>query len=170
MRRFTAVACFVALVVVSATGSALAREPAQTFTDVEKIPVFVDEGGIEVFVPCANDGAGETVVLGGTLLLVTHTTVKPSGESVTKFHLSPQGVKGVGQTTGDVYRGVGVTQHVAVSEAGLPITATFQNNFGIIGPGPGNNLFDHQVLVVTLDENGQIIDALITRHDISTCK
>ena len=109
MRRFTAVACLVGLVVVSASGSALAQ--AQTFTDTQKIPVFVDEGGIEQFVPCANDGVGETVVLGGTLLMVTHTTVKPSGEAVTKFHLSPQGVNGIGVTTGDIYRGVGVTQH-----------------------------------------------------------
>jgi hypothetical protein len=143
---------------------------AQTFTDTEKIPVFVDEGGIEVFVECANDGAGETVVLGGTLLLITHTTVKPSGEAITKFHVSPQGVNGLGLTTGDIYRGVGVTQHVAVSKAGLPTTATYENNFGIIGPGPGNNLFDHMVLVVTLDQSGQITETLITRHETSTCK
>jgi len=168
MRRFRAVACLVGLVTVLASGSTLAK--AQTFTDTLKIPVFVDEGGIEVFVPCANDGAGETVVLGGTLLLITHTTVKPSGEAVTKFHLSPQGVNGIGVTTGDIYRGVGVTQHVAVSKAGLPIRATYENNFGIIGPGPGNNLFQHMVLVVTLDANGQITDVLITRHDNSTCQ
>jgi hypothetical protein len=168
MRRFTAVACLVGLVGASASGSALAQ--AQTFTDTEKIPVFVDEGGIEVFVECANDGAGETVVLGRTLLLITHTTVKPSGEAITKFHVSPQGVNGLGLTTGDIYRGVGVTQHVAVSKAGLPTTATYENNFGIIGPGPGNNLFDHMVLVVTLDQSGQITETLITRHETSTCK
>src|SRR5215216_4074451 len=62
-----------------------------------------------VFIPCANAGAGEFVVLTGTLHVLTTFTI--NGNNVRgKSHFQPQGISGVGLTTGDKYHATGVTQ------------------------------------------------------------
>src|SRR5688572_27059359 len=76
--------------------------PATTTTTNEVVPFATT-----VFVPCANGGAGEFVDLEGSLHIVTHLTVNGNGFSA-KTHYQPQGVSGVGQTTGDQYNAVGV--------------------------------------------------------------
>jgi hypothetical protein len=151
VRRAIRVALLMGLFLLSTTGSALAE--AETFTDNEK--VSVDPAA--VFVSCAAGGEGEVVDLSGTLHILSHTTVTPSGDVFIKFHFQPQGVKGVGQTTGDVYQGTGVTQGQTLLQAdGLPFTDTLTNNFRIIGPGPGNNYLEHFTIHVTINENGEL--------------
>lgn len=107
-----------------------------------------------VFVPCANGGAGEIILLQGTLHLQNHLTLN-GNRRVLKFHAQPQGASGVGQVTGDVYHGTGVTQE----QTSIPLTNgafefTLINNFRIIGPGPDNNLQVHQILHLTANANG----------------
>jgi hypothetical protein len=106
-----------------------------------------------VFVPCANDGAGEWVDLSGTLHVLFHTTVHDSAFH-TKAHYQPQGVTGIGRITGDKYQATGVTQDNYNGNVGTQ--HTFVNNFRIIGQGSGNNLLVHQLVHMTVNANGEV--------------
>jgi len=125
---------------------------ATTFTDNVRVPI-----NISVFIPCAAGGAGESVELSGTLHLLFEITVDSNGGVHMKTHAQPQGVRGVGLTTGDKYQGTGVTQdHSNFGSDGLPVTFTFVDNFRIIGQGPGNNFLVHQTFHVTVNANGKV--------------
>jgi hypothetical protein len=109
-----------------------------------------------VFIPCADDGAGELVLVEGDLhTLITFTV---NGNNVSgKTHFQPQGVSGTGLTTGDTYRGTGVTQdHFKGSLQNGQFTQTFVNNFRIIGHGPGNNLLIHENFHLTINASGDV--------------
>jgi len=108
------------------------------------------------FVPCANGGAGEIVLIQGTLHIQQHITINGNRASI-KIHFQPQGAGGTGLTTGDTYNAVGVTQE----QDSLPLVGgaaefTFINNFRIIGQGPDNNLQVHQTVHVTINANGVV--------------
>ncbi len=107
-----------------------------------------------VFVPCANGGAGENVLVQGTLHLQDHITINNNRANL-KIHAQPQQASGVGLITGDVYQATGVTQE----QDSIPLINgafefTFINNFRLIGQGPNNNLQVHQNVHVTVDANG----------------
>ncbi|HYO47772.1 MAG TPA: hypothetical protein VEY33_13895, partial [Gemmatimonadota bacterium] len=70
---------------------------------------FIFPVDILAFVPCADGGAGEFVELSGNLHDLTHLTIN-GNRFVLKVHTQPQGIRGVGLSTGDRYRGTGVTQ------------------------------------------------------------
>ena len=111
---------------------------------------------IVVFIPCANGGAGEFVLLTGDLHVLFHTTISNSGRITIKQHFQPQGISGVGETTGDKYQATGVTQQKVTFDGitGFPFNTTFVNNFRIIGQGPGNNFLVHETFHVTINANG----------------
>jgi hypothetical protein len=115
-----------------------------------------NEINIFVFVPCANDGAGEVVALSGPIhtLIVSNTNDNTvSG----KVHNQPQGISGEGVTTGDKYQGTGVTQdHFTSSLQNGQLNETFVNNFRIIGQGRGNNFLLHTVTHLTINANGDV--------------
>ena len=99
------------------------------------------------FVPCAAGGAGELVQLGETLHSVFHLTVNDRSAHLAT-HFQPQGVSGVGLTTGARYQATGVTRdnlNLTVGE-----TYTYVNNFRIIGQGPGNNYMVHSIFHITV--------------------
>ena len=131
--------------------AAVAFSQATTTTSNDFVPfAFV------VFVPCANGGTGEMVQVEGTLHLQQHITLNDN-RTIVKTHSQPQGADGVGQTTGDRYSAVGVTQDIET----FPVTNgatefTFVNNFRLIGAGPGNNFQVHQNIHVTIDANGNV--------------
>lgn len=114
-----------------------------------------------VFVPCANQGAGELVELSGplhTLITFTSNARTFSGKS----HFQPQGISGIGIDTGDRYQATGVTQdHFKGSFTNSQFTQTFVNNFRIIGRGPGNNFLLHENFHITINANGDVT----TAHD-----
>ena len=113
-----------------------------------------------VFVPCANGGAGETVLIEGILHIQQHGTVN-NNRMTLKTHFQPQGVDGVGQTTGDSYQAVGVTQEVdTLPLIGGAAEFTFVNNFRLIGTGPDNNLQVHQTIHVTVNANGDVTNTV----------
>lgn len=148
---FSAVLLALALVPTPRTAA-----QAETFTSNDFVPF-----NATVFVPCANGGAGEDVDLSGTIHEQFHITINKNRVSI-KSHFQPQGVSGVGQTTGDTYRAVGVTQE----HQSLPLTNgaanfTFINNFRIIGQGPGNNFQVHQTIHVTVNANGEVTSEVI---------
>lgn len=123
---------------------------------------------IIVFVPCADGGAGEFVELSGNLHDLFHLMIN-GNRFVLKVHTQPQGVRGVGLSTGDKYRGTGVTQEtLSGSLVNGQLSDTFVNNFRIIGQGPGNNFLVHENLHVTVNANGQLT-AIVGNASVS-CK
>ena len=120
------------------------------------------------FVPCANGGAGENVLVQGTLHLQDHITINNNRANI-KTHAQPQGASGVGLTTGDTYNATGVTQE----QDSLPLINgafefTFVNNFKIIGQGPDNNLLVHQNVHVTITPNGVV--TTVVDHQSIECR
>ncbi len=107
-----------------------------------------------VFVPCADGGAGELVQLTGFLLVLSHSTFNASGGFRVVSHFNPQGVSGVGLSTGLRYRGTGVTQESF--GAGPGSTYSFVNSFQVIGQGPGNNFVVHQTVHLTVNAQGTV--------------
>jgi hypothetical protein len=65
------------------------------------------------FVPCANNGQGENVLLTGNLHFLFLTTTDNNGGVLGKFQFQRMGVIGTGQTTGDIWHGTGSSQVVA---------------------------------------------------------
>jgi len=108
---------------------------------------------MDVDVPCANDGSGETVHLEGYIHNVFHITENQNGYTVFQT-TNPQGISGYGLTTGDSYQGTGVTRFVTHSDDVL--TDTFENNFRIIGQGNGNNFLVHTTSHFTTNANGDL--------------
>ena len=116
---------------------------------------------IDVFVPCANGGAGELVSLSGPLHILT-TFVLNGNQVSGKSHLQPQGISGVGLETGDKYQATGVTQdHFSGSLTNGQFNQSFINNFKIIGEGPGNNFLVHENFHLSINANGEVT----TAHD-----
>jgi hypothetical protein len=114
-------------------------------------------------VPCAAEGSGELVDLSGTLHVLFHTTLDGSGGFHSKFHFQPQGVTGLGLTTGDVYQGTGVNQGQINGTVGEE--STFVDNFRLIGHGPGNNFLLHETVHVTVNANG-VVTALVSNFSV----
>lgn len=124
---------------------------AETFTDNEIIPI-----DLVVFVPCADGGFGELVELSGDLHILVHGTIKDNRFTM-KLHAQPQGISGVGLTTGDKYQATGVTQETfGGSFVNGQFSDTFVNNFRIIGQGPGNNFLVHENFHLTVNANGVV--------------
>jgi hypothetical protein len=92
------------------------------------------------------------VDLSGTLHVLFHTTLDGNGGFHTLIHRQPQGVTGIGLTTGDIYQGTGVTETHLNGVVGEEQTVV--NNFRLIGHGPGNNFLLHGTMHVTVNANG----------------
>lgn len=147
MRRLMAALAMALLI----PGVALAQ--AATATTNLSVPI-----ALFTYVPCADGGAGEGILLTGDLHILVHLTMDSRGGFHAKTHYQPQGLSGVGLVTGDTYQGTGVTQdqfYVDGSD-GAPFEYTFVNNFRMIGQGPGNNYSVHQNVHITVDANGNL--------------
>jgi hypothetical protein len=120
------------------------------FTVSQSIPLVAT-----TFVPCANGGAGELVDLTGRLHDLFHVTRHSDDRLTVKILDQPQGVSGVGESTGDRYRGTGVSQ-TTITNGRFGSTFTHIDNFRIIGPGPGNNFTVHVNTHITVNANGTV--------------
>ena len=115
-------------------------------------------------VPCAAGGAGEIVDLSGRehfLITGTMTATTFSGH----FMIQPQGMSGIGETTGATYQAVGKTE---LSGTGSFVngrsTMVFVNDFSIIGAGPGNNAILVQTSHVTFNADGTMTASVDNVH------
>jgi hypothetical protein len=110
---------------------------------------------IFVFNPCANGGLGELIELTGPLhvMLAIKEDQAGGGAHVT-MHAQPQGVHGVGLTTGLKYNGTGETDQTLNVNAGVENTSV--NNFKIIGQGPDNNYLLHENFHFTINADGSV--------------
>jgi len=150
----------IALGLVGVVGARPGLAQATTVTTSVRIPL---PQPFQVFVPCAAGGAGELVDLDGTLHVLLHTTLDGSGGFHAKTHFQPQGVVGIGLTTGDIYQGTGATQNHLNGTVGEE--STFVDNFRLIGHGPGDNLLMHQTLHATVNANG-VATALVSNFRV----
>ena len=145
----------IGLTLLMVSFAAVAFSQALTITTNDFIPFSQ-----LVFVPCANGGAGEDVLVEGTLHIQQHITINDNRVTL-KTHAQPQGADGVGQTTGDLYQGVGVTQEVdTLPLIGGATEFTFVNNFRLIGQKTDNNLQEHQTIHVTINANGDVTNTV----------
>ena len=146
-----------AIMVLTFSLPRVASSQASTSTSSQVVPIAQ-----LAFVPCANDGAGELVSISGNLHILSHFTFNHP-RLIVKSHSQPQGVKGVGQITGDVYHGTGVTQSINTillsTLASGAETFTLINNFGLIAPGTDNNFRVHENLHITINANGEFISS-----------
>ena len=112
------------------------------------------EISLSVFIPCAAGGAGETVDLSGPLHTLVSSTV--DGNNVGGyFHFQPQGISGIGESTGIKYHATGVTsESFKNSLQNGHANLTFVNNFRIIGQGPNDNYLVHETMHVTINADG----------------
>ncbi len=136
-------------------GGITIHHPGSTsFTSVD----VVELEDFPVFIPCAVGGAGELVLLDGSLQFLFHFSEDPAGGFHVTSEANPQDLSGLGQTTGDQYQGTGGTgSQTNFTVTGVPFTDSFVNNFRIIGEGPGNNFLVHVNAHVTVNANSDLI-------------
>jgi hypothetical protein len=130
--------------------AALAMTPAYAAVVVNDKTII----DLTVFVPCAANGAGEIVALNGPLHTLVSFTINSNNVSG-YFHSQPQGIVGVGGTTGTKYQATGITQQsFKTAFQNGQANLTYVNNFRIIGQGPGDNLLVHETLHITINADG----------------
>ena len=104
----------------------------------------------------------------GRIHQVLSTVVNANGTVTVKSHFQPQGLTGVGLTTGDKYQATGVTQTVDQVGAPFPVVSKFINNFRFIGQGPNNNLLIHEEGHLTINANGVL--TVLVDHLSEECR
>ncbi len=130
------------IVSISALGAAL------TQTLSMEIPL-----AFSLSIPCANQGNGEVVDFSGSLHVVASSTVNGNNIHLNLL-FNPQGTKGVGETTGDVWQATGETRmDLTASVSSFPFTNTFVNNFKLVD-GRGGSFLIHENFHVTVNANG----------------
>jgi hypothetical protein len=137
----------VILLAVAATGL-LAVTSASARATTEKIPFDI------VLAP--EEACGEAIHLSGTLLAQFTFTESSGGNVEIGFHFNPQGVTGVGLTSGATYHATGETLGTTTIKAKGGISDTFVNNFKIIGEGSAPNFLETDVMHLTVNANGVV--------------
>ena len=138
--------------------ASVSDQSASTFTTNVVFPF-----GFEA-TQCGN----ETVVVSGSVHVVTHGTVTGSGHVQAVFHVNPQNIRGFGETTGAEYLAPGMLQTVSNVSGPAPVTETYVNNFELIGVGPAPDFTLHQTVRLTINANGEITAAF--DHLTTQCK
>ncbi len=145
--RFALILLTVFMLMVVLLGPTSAQAAAATYTASQDFPI-----DLFVYIPCANGGLGEYVILTGTLHDLYHYTFDDLGGVHFTYLDNPQGISGLGWDTGAKYQGTGVTRGDFSYRIGYE--ESFINNFRMIGQGPGNNFQVHETYHVTINANG----------------
>jgi hypothetical protein len=117
---------------------------------------FKTQPTLSAFIPCADNGNGETAVAIDPWI---HVIIRQVADASGGTHYSGMGHpignwNYVGQTTGDVYIATGLTRWVENTETDwAPYTWTFVNSFKLIGPGSASDLRITQVEHYTWNAN-----------------
>jgi hypothetical protein len=143
MRMFIAI-----LGLALAIGLTALPERAQAAASSTEFPV-----AITVFIPCANNGAGETVTLTGNLHIEFSLTFDNAGGGHIHILFNPQGISGTGSVTGIKYQGTGMTEEEENFKTGFEFT--FNNRFDIIGQA-GTSYHVHETAHITVNANGTL--------------
>jgi hypothetical protein len=108
------------------------------------------------FVLAPEEACGEAIHLNGTLLAEFSSTESSGGNIEVGFHFNPQGITGVGLTSGATYHATGVTLGTTTTRANGGISDTFVNSFKIIGEGSAPNFLETDVIHLTVNANGVV--------------
>jgi hypothetical protein len=137
--------------------SLLAITSASATATTEKIPFD--------FVLAPEEACGEAIHLSGTLLAEFSFTESSGGNVEIGFHFNPQGITGVGQTSGATYHATGVTLGTTTIKAKGGISDTFVNSFKIIGEGSAPNFLETDVVHLTVNAKG-VVTATVEKSTI----
>ncbi len=148
------------LLLFAPPGPAVVAAQANVETAILTFPVERRE-----FIPCANGGAGEFVVLTGETRVLLHSTGNPNN-NLTLRHAQTH-LTGVGEITGDVYRASGMATDTHRSGPGLSTLDLIMNSLRIIGQGPGNDFTLHQTLHILFTPSEK---AITSGHFRVECK
>ena len=119
---------------------------AQTVTSHQVVPIDTTIAG------CT-----EPVAFTGTILLQSTGVMTASGGFNIELHSNPQGVVGVGLTSGITYRGTGASQIVFATPSSGTFVQTVVNNINFIAPGAtANSLLVHATFHVTVNPDGTV--------------
>jgi hypothetical protein len=102
------------------------------------------------------EACGEAIQLSGTLLTEFSFTETSGGNVEIGFHFNPQGITGVGLTSGATYHATGETLGTTTIRATGGFSDTFVNNFKIIGEGSAPNFLETDVIHLTVNANGVV--------------
>ena len=139
----------VTLVLIVALGVAQVQAKATTFNVNLRVP-----SDFVLFVPCAAHGAGEIVTFTGHFHFLIVTVIDDQGGFHSKFTNQPQGISGIGLSTGAKYQATGQTQGTFNGKVGFE--TTFIDNVRIVGQGPGNNFLIHETFHMTVNPDGTV--------------
>ncbi len=158
MHRIVAVVALCSAVSLAVVGSAHSAVQVNAKSPIQ----------FQVFVPCANNGAGELVDLSGDLHMLVSETINNNKVSGSE-DFQPQGISGVGETTGLKYQATGGTRtNFDLSFQNGQANQTYVNNFNIIGQGPGNNFQVSELAHITFNANGDV--SVVFDNFKATCK
>jgi hypothetical protein len=105
------------------------------------------------------EACGEAIHLSGTLLAMfsfTESSGGSGGNVQIGFHFNPQGITGVGLTSGATYHATGETLGTTTIKANGGISDTFVNNFKIIGEGSAPNFLQTDIIHLTVNAKGVV--------------
>ena len=137
------------LLVLSVATLALAV-PAGATRTVLTYPV----DGVQYF-PCANDGAGEEIVLAGTARLMLTVSTDSAGGTHVQEILVTRGVTGVGVTTGGRYRLLDLHRSsFNASFGGFPAEYHLVSSLRLVAMGAGSELALRLRVHATVNANG----------------
>jgi hypothetical protein len=139
---------------VLALSGLLCPRPAAAQAETSNTNVKTRDFAFGDFVPCANNGEGEVVVVTGTMHDIIHFAVNDNHAAIDTF-VSFHGT-GVGLTSGDTYR-INDAGHSTVNFQldGFTDTETFVTNHNVIGQGTAPNFRLRQLTHITINNNGE---------------
>ena len=144
MKRIMA-AVLVSTLLLATAGTALAGKVSNTI-----VPLSEDFSN-----RCYGED-GEFVHVTGNLHIAATQFDDGKGSPKLVLHFNPQGVSGVGETSGIIYRATGMDQQiVTLTNDGQIISEVSNMNLVALGKAP-NNTF-HILVVTTLDADGEIM-------------
>lgn len=145
-RHFLSIIC--AVIVLSA--ASVQAEMVFNFTYPETM---------EHYVPCANEGIGETVSFEGDMHCLMNITDHNNSRTVV-LHCNAQGVEGIGEITGDKYQTTGGIQLVEQFTPHVHIKHEFVvgQHFRVTGQGAGNDLMLRHIVHLTETETGTKVE------------
>ena len=141
--------------------------PASAGGPVEVVTesAWLDFTGLEFPVPCIAGGAGENVVLDGSVHLLFHYTLPSNGAGNLIESYNFAGVVAIGQTTGIVYRTTESYRFLTTFQPGdVPRTDTQVTNVHFISPGQAGNFTAHTLIHTTIDADGDLTASVDHEH------
>lgn len=112
-------------------------------------------------------GCTEEIHLSGALLFVGSETSTPPGGYVLTSHFQPQGVTGVGLTSGATYHATGLTRETTVLVPSGGLVDTYVNQFHIVATAGGTTYDVREIAHLTISPTGAVRVSL--DHFTSTC-